>query len=67
MQTHLSKSAISATWPSEQWQSNDFRQGFADTIKSADMDTIRKIKARLEAAKPVVTRNGQIRRLGRGA
>jgi hypothetical protein len=65
MRKRLSKVAISVTTPLE--QSDDFRRGFSDTIKSAGMEAVWKVKARLEAVRPIVTRRGQIRRLGRGA
>lgn len=43
--------------------SEDFWRGFMDIVKTADFETLRKLKARLESVRPVVTRSGQVRRI----
>lgn len=45
------------------WASDEFWRGFMDIVKTADFETLRKLKARLESVRPVVTRSGQVRRI----
>jgi len=45
------------------WASIDFWRGFMDIVKTADFETLRKLKARLESVRPIVTRSGQVRRI----